>query len=140
MPVDFGEEARDALDYAVMLARPLAASIELLHVWKPPTVGSMERWLTSTLDSAGDRACSRAATQLEALAKTSRTAGVEVACQLAIGDPAHHICERARLGHFELIVMGTHGRSGLAHTVVGSVAEQVMRRAPCPVMTVRSQR
>jgi len=139
VPVDFGDEARDALDYAVMLARSLAASIELLHVWKPPALGSIELWLASELGSAGDLVCSRATKQLEALAVTARDAGIEVTCRLAIGDPAHHICERAAVGHFELVVMGTHGRSGLAHTMIGSVAEQVMRQAPCPVMTVRGQ-
>jgi nucleotide-binding universal stress UspA family protein len=139
VPVDFGEEARDALGYATLLARSLAASIELLYVWRPPALASVERWLVAELDGAKAAACGRASAQLDALATTTRTAGLEVRCRLAVGDPAHHICDRARSGHFDLIVMGTHGRSGLAHTLAGSVAEEVMRHAPCPVMTVRAQ-
>jgi universal stress protein A len=49
----------------------------------------------------------------------------------------HTIVEHAKDGHFDLVVMGTHGRTGLAHLLMGSVAEAVARRAPCPVLTVR---
>ena len=53
------------------------------------------------------------------------------------GRPAHAIVEHAKDGGFDLIVMGTHGRTGLPHVVMGSVAERVVRRAPCPVLTMR---
>jgi nucleotide-binding universal stress UspA family protein len=56
---------------------------------------------------------------------------------VATGRPADSICEHAATEKFDLIVMGTHGRTGLSHTLMGSVAERVVRKAPCPVLTVR---
>jgi nucleotide-binding universal stress UspA family protein len=63
--------------------------------------------------------------------------GVPTATHVLTGQPAHTIVEHARTGGFDLIVMGTHGRTGFSHLFVGSVAERVVRRAPCPVLTVR---
>jgi nucleotide-binding universal stress UspA family protein len=84
---------------------------------------------------------SRAGSQLLEIVNRIRKAGVaEVHCRVGIGSPAHEIVDLAELGHFDLIVMGTHGRSGIAHALLGSVAERVVRRAKCPVMTVRMPR
>ncbi len=63
-----------------------------------------------------------------------------VQTQVHMGDPANKIVLAAGTGHFDLVVMGTHGRKGLAHLVLGSVAEKVLRKSRCPVLTVRSHR
>ena len=82
-----------------------------------------------------------AGAHMKALAERLRDQGVaEVHSRVGIGSPAHEIVELAELGHFDLIIMGTHGRTGVAHAVLGSVAEKVVRRARCPVLTVRSPR
>jgi nucleotide-binding universal stress UspA family protein len=60
-----------------------------------------------------------------------------VRTSVQVGDPAIQIVEYARLESIDLVVIGTHGRSGVAHLVLGSVAERVVRSAPCPVLTVR---
>jgi nucleotide-binding universal stress UspA family protein len=144
VPIDFGDEARPALDYAVMLARALGASLDLFHVWQPPPL--LPHQLIVVPEAGGlpraaeDVARSIAEARLQELAAAARQAGVErVVCHVGVGDPAHDICELADKGGFELIVMGTHGRTGIAHVLIGSVAEKVVRTAPCPVLTVRRQ-
>ena len=81
---------------------------------------------------------STAGAQMKDLGERLHEQGVkEVQSRVGIGNPAHEIVDLAELGHFDLIVMGTHGRSGFAHAVMGSVAEKVVRRAKCPVLTAR---
>jgi universal stress protein A len=65
------------------------------------------------------------------------THGFIVDTAVITGPPARAIVEHASAGHFDLIVMGTHGRTGLSHALLGSVAERVVQKAPCPVLTVR---
>jgi nucleotide-binding universal stress UspA family protein len=65
--------------------------------------------------------------------------GADVETAVFVGRPAHGIVEHARAGAFDLIVMGTHGRTGLSHIFMGSVAERVVRTAPCAVLTVRER-
>ncbi|HEY6034739.1 MAG TPA: universal stress protein [Kofleriaceae bacterium] len=143
--VDFSSNAEAATSYALLLARALRASITLLHVVPvPPSMvgivpgGSIEGDLATDMDDAARR--------LEALAETLRTQLAPYENDLAIDAhvvpssvPAEAIVAYATRG-FELIVMGTHGRSGWSHLVVGSVAEKVLRNAPCPVMTIRIPR
>ena len=74
---------------------------------------------------------------LAALKSAAAGEGLRVETHVLTGQPAHTIVEHARTGGFDLIVMGTHGRTGFSHLFVGSVAERVVRRAPCPVLTVR---
>ena len=71
--------------------------------------------------------------------KTGANLGVGVGTTVLRGQPAHTIVEHATTGGFDLVVMGTHGRTGVSHMFTGSVAERVVRRAPCPVMTVRER-
>jgi nucleotide-binding universal stress UspA family protein len=77
---------------------------------------------------------SRLTVVVAALAAT----GVTAAAAVVSGLPAPAIVDHARAGGFDLLVMGTHGRTGLSHLVVGSVAERVLRSAPCPVLTVKA--
>ena len=79
--------------------------------------------------------------RLEEMEMIPVSQGLEVATNVVVGrPPASMIVERAKSGGFDLIVMGTHGRSGLSHALMGSVAERVVRTASCPVMTVRDTR
>jgi universal stress protein A len=67
-------------------------------------------------------------------------AGVRIrAARADRGSPAHAIVDAAKLGNYDLIVLGTHGRTGLSHMLIGSVAERVVRHAPCPVLSVRAR-
>jgi nucleotide-binding universal stress UspA family protein len=143
VPVDFADGARAALDLATTMARKLEASIDLFHVWQPPSI--LPSPLLVVLHQGGapqpadDVARSIAGARLNELAADVRKAGVrDVRCHVGIGDPAHDICDLAQSGSFDLIVMGTHARTGRVHALLGSVAEKVVRRAPCPVVTVRA--
>jgi nucleotide-binding universal stress UspA family protein len=135
VPTDFSACASHALDYGVELAAKLSASLVLLHVYLPPIVYMPEGiWAmpqgTLNLHDQLERALNTLAAQ------TRKTSSRPVETALVEGDPAKQIAEAAVAQHCDLIVIGTHGRSGLGHLVLGSVAEKVVQRASCPVLTV----
>ncbi|HVK14017.1 MAG TPA: universal stress protein [Gemmataceae bacterium] len=129
-PTDFSSAAAVAFDLACGLARDYGAGVTVLHVARPPVslaeVAASER--------PGFRASLHA--RLHEIRPTE--SAVTVTHMLTEGDPAENILETARGLPCDLIVMGTHGRSGLGRLVLGSVAEDVLRAAPCPVLTVRA--
>ncbi|HEX6839499.1 MAG TPA: universal stress protein [Polyangia bacterium] len=141
VPIDFSDGSKAALDLAATFAKTFGASLELLHVWAPPTMVPMPLVVvTSAAEqpmSLEELARTTAGTQMKDLVEPLRKLGLEVHARVAIGTPAREIAELAGLGHFDLVVMGTHGRGLLGHALLGSVAEKVVRHAPCPVMTVR---
>jgi len=148
VPVDFSDGAQSALALAATMARTFGASIELLHVWQPPPLIPLAMVIIPSAPEAEpmpvnmeELARSTAGAQMKDLATRLHEEGVkEVRSRVGIGNPAHEIVDLAELGHFDLIVMGTHGRTGFAHAVLGSVAEKVVRRAKCPVLTARERR
>ena len=146
VPVDFSEGAEPAIALAATMARKFGASVELLHVWQPPPLIPLPVVVVPSSPESQpinleELARSTAGAQMKDLAVRLRDQGVaDVQTRVGVGTPAHEIVELAELGHFDLIVMGTHGRSGLAHAVLGSVAEKVVRRAKCPVLTARSKK
>ena len=136
VPVDFSEPSLQAVEYAVELARPFGASLELLCVIEPLAYAPLA-------GPAVDLAAIRA--EQERIA-TERLAGLKrdlvrrhARCRadLRIGSAYRTIVDRAARWPADLVVMGTQGRSGLSHLLIGSVAERVVRSAPCPVLTVR---
>ena len=135
VPVDFSDCSLDALEYAVLVARRVGASIRLLHVLEPVSYG-LDFTLPHT--AATERLRESVRQRLASLATALSGAGVPTDVQLRGGLPSDSILDAARTGPSDLIIMGTHGRRGLAHTMSGSVAEAVLRHALCPVLTVRS--
>jgi universal stress protein A len=131
-PTDFSEQAEYALRLACSLARDYGARLIVLHVIPPPPVVYGEGVIPP--DPEGQREEHRA--QLHQL--PIPVAGIPVERRLADGDPAAAIIRAAQEFGTDLIVMGTHGRTGLGRLLMGSVAERVMRRAPCPVLTVKT--
>jgi nucleotide-binding universal stress UspA family protein len=132
VPTDFSECATTALDYACDLARTLGATIHLVHCFGP---ASPEMTLTLTA-AMFDTLRSGSMTALESIV----TAHPDVKFgRLALerGDPRDGILDIARDLECDLIVIGTHGRRGFARLVLGSVTEHVLRRATCPVLTLR---
>ncbi|HYG68383.1 MAG TPA: universal stress protein, partial [Anaeromyxobacteraceae bacterium] len=136
-PIDFSDTARGAMQVAVDLARRLGAELTLLHAYPIPgytfpdgSVVASPAMLEDLSDEA-DR-------HLEAWRREAEGLGVPgVRIAKAIGDPATEIVRFAKDPGADLLVMGTHGRSGLEHALMGSIAERVLRRAHCPVLTVR---
>lgn len=138
VPVDFSEDASRAIETAIDLGRRYEASITLLNVLEP-TAFVVFPESTGVYDGTSPSA---AMTQIaEALSKAKESALAQgaraVEVQQRRGYPPQEIIDFARAGGFDLIVMGTHGRTGLAHMLIGSVAERVVRMAPCSVLTVR---
>ncbi len=137
---DFSQASYLAIDAAAVLAKSLGARVTLLHVvnTSPEFVGPVPV-SPSTLEAATHAAAERTKATLEEL-RASRLAGVDAEVRIVDhASPAEGICEAAKELASELIIIATHGRTGLAHLLIGSVAERVVRHAPCPVLTLRSK-
>jgi nucleotide-binding universal stress UspA family protein len=117
-PVDFSEESRAALRVAVDLCRRFGAVLTLLYVAEPGRADERTHLATWSEDAVN---------------------GVRASTAEAEGDPKVAIADYANRNGFDAIVMGTHGRTGRAHALVGSVAENTVRQARCPVMVVHSE-
>jgi nucleotide-binding universal stress UspA family protein len=136
-PVDFSDDFRCGLALAGEFARRFEAAITLLHVHDLPAL-ALEAGAGVAPPAWSDLVGS-AREGVERLALTLAEAGVEAHAVIVEGPPARTIIDYAREHACDLIVMGTHGRTGLDRVLSGSVAEQVVRGAPCPVLTVRMQ-
>ena len=136
-PTDFSGLAKAALPHGVKLAAPARAELVLLHVLTRPVAYAGPEFpvgLWGRLQEA-NRAAARE--ELRKIAAGLKGSGVRVHTVLAEGVPFDQILRVAKGLRCDLIVIATHGRTGLPHVIMGSVAENVIRRAPCPVLTVR---
>jgi universal stress protein A len=136
VPMDFSSTADRALDYALALAQQLQARLTLLHVFDltPVAMGEMTPGVAATyLDTLE----TEAQKLLQASLDRVQHAGLQGDSLLVQGTPTQTIVDTAGAQAVDLIIMGTHGRTGLAHVFLGSVAEHVIRQAPCPVLVIR---
>ena len=135
VPVDFSDCSLDALEYGALIAQRSNASLKLLHVLEPVSYG-----LDFTLPHMAERESSKTAVtkRLSDLVSALTSGGLASDFLISGGLPADSILDAARAQSVDVIVMGTHGRRGLSHALFGSVAESVLRRSSCPVLTVRS--
>ena len=136
VPLDFSEYSEQAFHWAVIVAEKWQAQLLVLHV-VPRT--SYPLMVTGSFDIGDFEVGLRADAEAQAkefLAKVqNREVPIEV--RTLVGEPFHDICHVAEQEQSDLIVMGSHGRTGLSHVLLGSVAERVMRHTPCPVLVVR---
>jgi universal stress protein A len=144
VPMDFTEHSDRALGYATTFARAFGARLELVHVVEDPFVSGawsseIAVWSLSTIPELLEQLIADAHQRLAKLKARRAADGIQIETTVLSGSPERAIVERAQAGDFNLIVMGTHGRSGLSHALMGSVAERVVRKAPCPVLTVRDE-
>jgi nucleotide-binding universal stress UspA family protein len=130
-PTDFSPASEAALEWATALARDTGATLLIVHVEEPPMAyGGGELYVVG---EEVDRDELR-----RALAKVMPTdPSVPAEHLLLVGDPASALVQTAEKENVDLIVMGTHGRTGLTRLLMGSIAEAVVRRANCPVLTIR---
>ncbi len=134
-PVDFSETSRAALHVAVELARKLGATLELYNAVAPPMAGTPEVPFPGAQVIDAILAASRRS--LDEWKKEAEDLGApHVETVQALGLSAEGILSRAHHTKCGVIVMGTHGRGFIKRAILGSVAEQVLRRAPCPVVAV----
>jgi nucleotide-binding universal stress UspA family protein len=133
---DFSRASRPAFARALALAKQDRARLCLLHVRMPPSPFLGDKLPPSYLELEA-RARRQAERQLAALVTQAKKAGVRVEAQLTEGLPSEEILRVARRRRADVIVIGTHGRTGLGRIFMGSVAERVLQRATSPVLTVR---
>jgi nucleotide-binding universal stress UspA family protein len=137
VPTDFSDHSTVALSYAIRFAGQLGARITLLHVIKPalatPEAGvwcpdiESEYQIADAAERTAARICEREKLSHSILKQTL----------VWTGAPSETITETARDQNSDLIIIATHGRTGLAHALLGSCAEKIIRQAPCPVLVVR---
>ena len=133
-PVDFSQMSRAVLDYAVFMAQSHQAQLKLIHVVDQLHGFDSYKILHMTAIEITHEMARQARTQLKALVATLP---IPATFDIRFGRAADEIVIQAKEDEVELIVMGSHGRSGISHLLVGSVAESVVRHAPCPVLVVR---
>ena len=140
IPHDFSPYADQALTYAIDLGKALQAQLTLLHIIQslPLAVGIGDA-STTLADSYLQELESEPNQRLEEARQRVHEAGLPCDVIVLHGVPFQTIIEVADDRDIDLIIMGTHGRTGLAHVLMGSVAEKVMRLAPCPVLIVRER-
>lgn len=133
-PVDFSQMSRAVLDYAVFMAQSHQAQLKLIHVVDQLHGFDSYKILHMTAIEITHEMERQARTQLKELIATLP---IPATFDIRFGRAADEIVIQAKEDEVELIVMGSHGRSGISHLLVGSVAESVVRHAPCPVLVVR---
>jgi nucleotide-binding universal stress UspA family protein len=134
-PVDFSSPSLDSLEYAIQLANGLGAKVTLVHVLEP-VYYDWERGLGPIEQETRKR--DHWKRQLTDLTDLVKSFGLPAAFEISGGIPSDAILSCALRSHCDLIVMGTHGRRGVSRIRFGSVAEAVLRRAACPVLTVKT--
>jgi nucleotide-binding universal stress UspA family protein len=141
-PTDFSPASRPALAQAIAAAKEQRAQLLVIHVLAiPMPIPAADGYVSPRLyDDVMKSAQADARRRLDALVSKAKKAGVRAAGLLLEGVAAEEIARAARGRRASLVVMGTHGRTGLARLFLGSVAERVVGTAPCPVMTVRAKR
>lgn len=137
VPIDFSDYSKSALKYAVNFAKSFNADIILVYVVEPviyPPDFSMGQIAMPSINSEWD---DRAKDELQKLAKNEITDIKNTKTIIKTGKPFVEIVETAKEENVDLIIIATHGRSGVEHILFGSTAEKVVRKAPCPVLTLR---
>ncbi len=139
-PTDFSALAKTALPYAMDLAADAGGELVLLHVLTPPVAYAGPEIPGALWGELQQKNRAAAKEELRRLATQVKGPGLRTHTLLAEGVPFDQILRVAKRLRCDLIVIATHGRTGLAHVLMGSVAENVVRRAACPVLTVRPPR
>lgn len=141
VPVDFSERSVPALRYALDIAKEMGARVDVVHVWEPPAYVAPDM-MVSLAEEDGDRTIAELArTEISKemqrlLEELNERGDGGVKGRLEVGAVPKTIINLANSGEYDLVVIATHGRTGISRLVLGSVAEQVVRSAECPVLTL----
>src|SRR5512143_4082854 len=136
---DFSPASTPALDRAIDLAKDDRAELIITHVYEPPSRLSLDGYVLPQIYDEFETALrEEAESALAPLVERAKAAGVEARALLVKGIPYRAIARAARANMVDLVVLGTHGRTGMARLFLGSVAARVISTAPCPVLTVRA--
>lgn len=140
VPTDFSETSDVALKYGKAFAAAFGATLHVVHVIEEPYG---QPWAVEaygfSLAALQDEWIKEAKGRMEKILTDEERASLKAVTTTVLGHPVMEILRYARDNNIDLIVMGTHGRGPLGHVVMGSVAERLVRKSPCPVLTVRSE-
>ena len=140
VPVDYSPCSRVAVRFAMAVAARFQASLDIVHVWDRPSYVS--NVLLTTTEPVSGKSLIRLIQENaqhdldEFLASVGHSPGAALSGRLLSGDPASALLQELKEGRHDAVVVGTHGRTGLSHVLLGSVAEKLVRLSPVPVMTV----
>ncbi len=140
VPIDFSEFGKHSIRYGCEFAKKFSAELHLLNVVEdiypivpePGTASPITGEYLVGLKESSERA-------IENLPEAEWQSDLKIVRSVVSGTPFLEIIRYARTEEIDMIVIGTHGRSGLIHALMGSVAEKVVRKAPCPVLTIRPE-
>jgi universal stress protein A len=142
VPTDLGPTSDAAVDYAIRIARRFSGTLHFLHVVDDPLAAAApwgsEAYIAG-IPALRDALVDEAAVKLAAVLKQAERRGVPARSEIRLGGVAEVIRDFAKAEGCDLIVMGTHGRTGIAHLLRGSVAEKTVRQSACPVLTVPTE-
>ena len=138
VPMDFSDCSKKALRYAIPLAKEHGAALTLLYVVPTPSYVIGEYGIETYLETQAEMRA-KGGRELARLVVNEIKGEVPADSCVAVGSAAHHIVDVAKTANADVIVISTHGRTGLKHVLLGSVAEHVIRHAPCPVLVVRER-
>ncbi len=139
VPIDFSVHSKNALKYAVPLAQKFGASIHLVYVVEPTIYPADLGFGQVVLPGVEEEMREKGAEQLQGLIEREIGQRVRASCAVRTGSPHHEILLEAQERSVDLIVVATHGHSGVEHILFGSTADRIVRHAECPVLTIRPQ-
>jgi nucleotide-binding universal stress UspA family protein len=137
VPTDFSNYSLAALDYAVGMAEAYDAKLKVIFVNEPGLKISDMAWVGVDERTMSEKQVTDSRRSIEKLVVDRIPVDVSVDAEILHGNAIHKIIEYASDVNADLIIMATHGRTGVSHVLLGSVAEQVVRKAPCPVLTLK---
>jgi nucleotide-binding universal stress UspA family protein len=141
VPIDFSASSHAALEYAGFLGGAVRAPLAVLHVWEPGGQAGPDALSImpgSSRPPGWEQTRADVRREVERFIQAVQALPASIDVRVEAGQPVEAILAAAKAVHADLIVMGTHGRTGLSRILLGSVAEAVMRRAACPVLTIRA--
>ena len=137
VPIDFSDYSKNALKYAAQFAKKFSAKIYLIYVVEPMIYPADFSMGQVAIPSTDIDLHSRAEEELNKLSKEIINGSLPVEILIKTGKPFVEIIEAASANDIDLIIIATHGHTGVEHLLFGSTAEKVVRKAPCPVLTLR---
>jgi nucleotide-binding universal stress UspA family protein len=137
VPTDLSDYSLRALPYAIGLAERFDARLKILCINEPAVPISDVTWAGIDVHATDDALLAEARKALDKIIREQIPSGLDVEASVFTGNAVEGIVQYARDQNADLLVMCTHGRTGLSHVLMGSTAEAVVRQAPCPVLTLR---
>jgi nucleotide-binding universal stress UspA family protein len=139
VPIDFSVHSKNALKYAIPIAEKFRASLHLVYVVEPTIYPADLGFGQVVLPGVEDELREKGAEELETLIRKEIGKRVSASCAVRTGNPHQEILREADERGVNMIVVATHGHSGVEHMLFGSTADRIVRNARCPVMTIRPE-